>query len=126
MTMKISKWVILFSLFISTTGHAISQGTQLEIQHLLAYVKSTDCQYERNGTQHTGVEAVEHIKKKFDYFLDDIKTAEDFIEYSATKSKMSGRKYKVHCKGMSEQTSHDWLTKELQLYRNSNKPDLKS
>ncbi len=124
--MNISKWVIFFSLFITTTGHAIPQGTQLEIEHLLEYVKSTDCQYERNGTQHTGVEAVEHIKKKYDYYVDDIKSAEDFIEYSATQSKMSGKKYKVHCKGLAEQTSQNWLMKELKLYRQSSTTDLKS
>jgi len=114
--MNISKWIVLFSLILAGTSHA---SPQQEIQHLLDFVKTTPCQYERNGTQHTGVEAVEHIKKKYDYFLDDIKTAEDFIEYSATQSKMSGKKYKVHCKGVAEQNSHDWLMTELRRYRAS-------
>ncbi len=125
--MIISRWFIMFSLLLAVTSHATPYiESQKEIQHLLEYVKLTDCQYERNGTQHTGAEAVEHIKKKYDYYLDDIKTAEDFIEYSATQSKMSGKKYKVHCKGLSEQTSQDWLMKELELYRNSGKTNLNS
>ncbi len=37
---------------------------QEEIDHLLSFVESTECQYERNGTLHNGVEAAEHIKKR--------------------------------------------------------------
>ena len=125
--MIILRWFILFSVLFAVTSHASPYiKSQQEIQHLLEYVKLTDCQYERNGTHHTGMEAVEHIQKKYDYYLDDIKTAEDFIEYSATQSKMSGKKYKVHCKGISEQTSQDWLMKELELYRTSGKTNLNS
>ena len=120
--MNTSKWLVLFCLFVTAASHgAIQKATKEEIQHLLSYVKSTDCQYERNGTQHTGVEAVAHIQKKYDYYVDDIKTAEDFIEYSATQSKMSGNKYKVHCTGLAKQTSQNWLLKELHKYRKSNK-----
>jgi hypothetical protein len=90
-----------------------------EIQHLLDYVEKTDCTYERNGDKHTGKEAVGHIKKKYDYYFDDVETAEDFIKLSATKSTMSGRKYKVHCKGKSTIDSQTWLLLELQRYRRS-------
>lgn len=124
--MNTSKWLVLIFIFLSATSHgAIQKTTEHEIQHLLSYVKSTDCQYERNGTQHTGMEAVEHIQKKYDYYVDDIKTAEDFIKYSATQSKMSGKKYKVHCTSLAEQTSQNWLMKELKLYRQSTTTDLK-
>lgn len=116
--MNTSKWLILLSLLVTTTSHAVPQNTvQQEIQHLLQFVKSTDCQYQRNGTSHTGVEAVKHIQKKYDYFLDDIKTAEDFIKYSATKSKMSGNKYQVLCENQKAIYSQDWLLQALQVYR---------
>lgn len=95
---------------------------QQEINHLLAYVKSTNCQYERNGKRHSGKEAVKHIQRKYRYFADEIKTAEDFIRLSATKSTMSGKYYKVHCAEgkatKNEIKSVDWLTKELLRYRN--------
>ena len=91
---------------------------QSEINHLLAYVKSTNCQYERNGKVYSGAQAIEHINKKYQYFLDDINTAEDFIKYAATKSKMSGRYYLVHCSGQPVTKSKDWLLKELIEYRN--------
>lgn len=94
-----------------------SANAKQEIEHLLDYVKNTECVYERNGDIHTGGEAVEHIKKKYDYYFDDVKTAEDFIEYSATKSTMSGKYYKVHCKGKLSVKSQTWLLAELRRYR---------
>ena len=95
-----------------------SQASSLdEINHLLNYVGSTECNYERNGKMHKGLAAKKHIKKKYDYFYDDIKTAEDFILYSATKSKISGKYYKIHCAGSPSINSNDWLQAELTRYR---------
>ena len=92
---------------------------QLETQHLLNFIKTTQCQYERNGTLHNGVEALQHIEKKYQYYLDDIHSSEDFIKYSATKSQMSGKKYRVHCPDEAIQDSHAWLKAELEKYRAS-------
>jgi hypothetical protein len=88
-----------------------------EINHLLHFVEHTQCQYERNGTQHNGVDAVAHIKKKYDYYKDDIKTTEDFIKLSATKSTMSGKAYQVHCPNKKAITSEQWLLDELATFR---------
>lgn len=90
---------------------------QEEIDHLLSFVESTECQYERNGTLHNGVEAAEHIKKKADYYADDIESAEDFIAYSATKSMLSGRHYQVHRNGDLPINSEQWLKNELIKFR---------
>lgn len=90
-----------------------------EINHLKHFVRSTTCQYDRNGTLHNGEQAVEHIQKKADYYADDIKTAEDFIKYSATKSMISGRKYQVRCEGQPTINSRDWLLNELKAYRSA-------
>ena len=104
--------------FLSFAGHVqwATANTQ-EINHLLSFVESTECKYERNGIQHNGVDAVAHIKKKYDYFEDDIDTAEDFIELSATKSTMSGKAYKVHCPDEDVITSKKWLLDELAAFR---------
>ena len=105
--------LVVLSLFSLNTV----ASTQAEINHLLSFVGSTDCKYERNGTMHTGAEAVEHINKKYDYYSDDITSTEDFIEYAATKSKMSGKYYQIHCTGMPSIKSQEWLLIELQAYR---------
>lgn len=108
----------LFALFISFFTLADSQQ---EINHLLKFVETTNCNYERNGKQHTGQEAKEHIIKKYRYFIDDIESAEDFIRLAATKSTFSGKHYQVHCLNQASQTSKDWLTHELSQFRAINK-----
>ena len=93
--------------------------TQSEIAHLLNYIKKTECAYIRNGTEHNGVDAAAHIQKKYDYFNDkgQVKTAEDFIRLSATKSTMSGKKYMIHCPGEAKVESGKWLLAELKRFR---------
>ena len=88
-----------------------------EIAHLLEYVKTTECKYIRNGDSHNGTEAASHIKKKYNYYTEDISSAEDFIRLSATKSTMSGSKYYIKCPGSPEVASGQWLLKELDNYR---------
>jgi len=94
-------------------------NTASEIAHLMNYVKKTECTYIRNGTEHSGVDAAAHIQKKYDYFNDkgQIKTAEDFIRLSATKSTMSGKKYMIACPGEAKVESGKWLLAELKRFR---------
>lgn len=112
--MNFSKLTVLSLLFFISP--AIS-GTQEEINHLLKFVSETKCQYERNGTMHSGKEAKEHIQKKYDYYEDDIKSAEDFIKLSATQSYISGNHYKIHCPKQPILKSSVWLLQELQAFR---------
>jgi hypothetical protein len=58
-----------------------------------------------------------HIQQKYDYFKDNIQTTEQFIEYSAAKSTMTGRDYLLKCKGQRSIKTRDWLKQELQKYR---------
>ncbi|MEH6557636.1 MAG: DUF5329 family protein [Oceanicoccus sp.] len=116
--MNLSK---IFIILLSTLSLNVVASTQDEINHLLRFVTSTDCKYERNGTMHNGKEAVEHINKKYEYYFDDIESTEDFIAYSATKSKISGKYYKIHCSSKAPVKSRDWLLSELEVYRQAQK-----
>ncbi len=108
----------LIILLMSLALHAQSDYKQ-EINHLLSFVKNTPCVYIRNGDAHSGEEAVKHIQRKYDYYKDDIASAEDFIRLSATKSTMSGSKYYVQCGNKPKIESSRWLLAELQHYRNT-------
>jgi hypothetical protein len=88
-----------------------------EVEHLLEFVKYSDCVIDRNGTRYPAVRAFEHIQKKYDYFRDDINNTEEFIEYSATKSTMSGKYYTVTCAGEKTVNTSDWLITELKRFR---------
>jgi len=107
-------FILMFSVVVSFSALA---NTPEEVEYLLDFVENTDCIYERNGKQYNGPEARDHIQKKYEYYKDEIKSGEDFIQYSATKSLMSGVRYKVDCPGEKQQFSADWLLIELQKYR---------
>ena len=91
---------------------------QSEIDHLLAFLENSECQFERNGKMHSGKDTVAHAKRKYNYFKDKIDSAEKFIEYSATKSTMSGKYYMVLCGDSPMVKTQDWLLQELKNYRN--------
>ena len=55
--------------------------------------------------------------KKYKYARRKVKTPEDFIEYCATKSTMSGRAYTVRLEDGRTITSAEWLLGELDAYR---------
>lgn len=109
------------TILLSLLSFNVFASTQDEIAHLLKFVETTECKYERNGTLHTGAEAVEHINKKYQYYADDIKSTEDFIKYSATKSKMSGKYYKIHCANKAVVKSQEWLLNELKAFRSTHR-----
>jgi hypothetical protein len=109
----------VITILLSLLSFNVFASTQDEIAHLLKFVETTECKYERNGTLHNGAEAVKHINKKYQYYADDIKSTEDFIKYAATKSKMSGKYYKIHCANADVVKSQEWLLTELKTYRKS-------
>lgn len=100
-----------------TVSADVPEPQKREVLHLLAFVVSTDCTFERNGSKHTGEEAYNHIKRKYGHFRSKITTTEEFIEYSATKSTVSGKEYLVYCDSSAPVTSKNWLLEELDKYR---------
>jgi len=116
------KLALLILVFISalaaSTSHAFAD-MKSEITHLLNFVEHSKCDFIRNGSSHSGPDARNHMMRKYDYFKERISSAEEFIEYSATKSTMSGKPYKVRCDG-KEYLTAQWLNDELKKYRVAN------
>ena len=108
------KKLLLLISFLAIPAFA---DTTTEINYLINYVKTTECKYIRNGTVHTGSEGAKHIKAKYDHYKDEIKTTEDFIRLSATKSTMTGSKYYIQCPESAKVESSKWLLTELKKYR---------
>jgi len=112
------KTILVISMIFSTQLCADVPVNQVdEVSHLLDFVKNSKCIINRNGTDHVGEKGVKHIASKYDYFRDDIKSTEDFIQYSATKSTMSGKYYMVTCPGKKTIQTQDWLLDELKRFR---------
>jgi hypothetical protein len=95
-------------------------GMASEIDHLLAYIETSGCTFNRNGTIHNSQDASEHIRKKYTHTKRYIKTTEDFIQYAATKSSISGKPYQVTCEGFEIPTAK-WLADELARFRKNSK-----
>ena len=90
--------------------------TEIEIKHIIEYIENSKCTFIRNGKEYNTKEALVHILNKYEYTKRWIKSAEDFIKYTLTKSSMSGRPYTVRCDGR-EILSADWLSEELKRFR---------
>lgn len=116
MKFRILMPVILFmSVFISTPSVADDELTNT-IKYLLDFVRNSDCTLIRNGKNHTAQEAVAHIKRKYNHFKDEIKTPEDFIRLTASKSLISKKPYMVKTSDGRMLRSQDWLLDALNNY----------
>lgn len=91
-----------------------------EISFLLTFVADSDCTFIRNGKQHLGKDASEHLAMKYNHVKGRIKTADVFIEKIASKSSFTGRPYQVLCGSVTIPTKL-WLQKALAADRASSK-----
>jgi hypothetical protein len=110
-----TRYLVLLVLGMLLLNPAIA-GTEVEIQHLFTFIEDSGCTFERNGTHYPAAEARSHIQKKYHHTERWIKTTEDFVKYTATKSSISGKPYHVICQG-KRQPSARWLLAELERYR---------
>ena len=88
-----------------------------EVEHLLQFLRSSDCRMIRNGEAHDGEEAARHVQRKYDHFRNEISSTEDFIDLAASQSTISGKPYQVQCPGEPNRPSRDWLLQELGAFR---------
>lgn len=67
-----------------------------KIEALIAAVEARpDAVFIRNGGGHDAEAAADHLRLKWKHAGSRIRTARDFIRYCATKSSMTGRKYRI-------------------------------
>lgn len=97
-----------------------------KIDSLIATVeKLADAKFIRNGKEYDCKAAADHMRSKRKQAGDKIKTARDFIEKAASKSWQSGQPYKIKFKDGKEQTSGEFLTKELDKLEGKDKDSTK-
>ena len=87
------------------------------IKFLLDYVAKSDATFIRNGLKHTPQAAANHIKAKYEHFKKEIKTPEDFIRLSASKSLLTGQPYLVRTADGKEMHLDAWLTEAFKKHR---------
>ena len=115
--------MLLLLLTRSVLAGGETATTNAEIAHLLGFIRTSSCDFYRNGDWHSAKAAHGHISKKLDYLREreTIKDAEQFIHLAATHSSMSGEVYQIRCPGAPQQECHRWLQDELSHFRKSAK-----
>lgn len=104
----------LAALFVSFEAAAIDVNEDKRVNALLnALSVHNELIFIRNGDEHNVKEAVDHLKMKYDYAKDDLKTAEDFIEHCASRSSFSNKEYMVLYPDGKKETSSVFLTRLL-------------
>jgi Family of unknown function (DUF5329) len=122
--MKFSRFpflVLIASLAFASPARS-AESLDQTINYLIDHVAKAKATFVRNGTSHTPAEAAEHIKAKYAHFKGDIKTPEDFIRLSASKSILSGKPYLVRLPDGQEIHLDAWLTEALKQHRNDSHP----
>jgi hypothetical protein len=97
----------------------LAHRVQAEIDGLLSRLVTSGCEFNRNGTWYSAVEAKSHLQRKLKYLEDRglVDSAEQFIERAASGSSMSGKPYLVRCGDAAPVTSGAWLRSQLQALR---------
>lgn len=113
-TLTLSLSVLLLTLVFPV--HVALAAENEEIDFLLTFVAESECTFIRNGKEHQGPDASEHLAMKYNHVKRRIKTADIFIDKIATKSSFSGRKYEVQC-GNKKIPTKLWLEKALASHR---------
>lgn len=84
------------------------------IQHVANY---KSMKFMRNGKEHDATEAAKHLRDKYDYFKEEIVTAEDFIRLCGTRSEVTKVPYKVRIANKTTRNASDFLNEELRKLR---------
>jgi hypothetical protein len=113
-----SRPLLTFVLLFACAGQTLGrESLEQTIDYLIGYVGKSNATFIRNGVSHTPAEAVAHIKAKYDHFKEQIKTPEDFIRLSASKSLLTGKPYLVRTPEGKEMHLDAWLTEALKAHR---------
>ena len=70
----------------------------------------------RNGSEHTGKEAAEHLRMKLKRAGGRVKTADDFIRLCASKSFLSGKPYVIKSSDGKTMTAEEYFRKKVLEY----------
>jgi hypothetical protein len=111
--------LILGCVLTPASGNPQSRPAQVEVEHLLTFVAVSNCDFYRNGSWYTAMQAQAHLREKLAIVFpgNQAPTAEEFIEIVATGSAFTSIPYQIRCVGEKPKAVNDWLTSELRRYR---------
>ena len=116
--------VLAAAIFLTAPGARaapLPPAARAEIGALLTSLERSGCEFNRNGSWHSGSEAKTHLLRKLQYLEDKdaVSTTEQFIERGASTSSSTGKPYLVRCPGAAPIESKQWLMARLATVRAS-------
>jgi hypothetical protein len=89
-------WMFSLAVLFASFAFAASLTEEQKIDALIHSIEVLpDAQFIRNGNEHDGKAAAEHLRQKRRYAGDRIKTASDFIACCASRSSVTGEPYRI-------------------------------
>jgi hypothetical protein len=93
-----------------------------KIDFLLSSVENMKgAKFIRNGTEHDGKEAAEHLRMKLQKAGGKVQTADDFIRLCASKSIISGQPYLIRSSDGKTINSEQYFREKLKEYGSTTK-----
>ena len=114
------KLFLIVFLFVGSAASCFAQSDveQKKIEDLIGEIANLhDARFIRNGSEYGVDQAVDHIRTKLRYAGSRVKTAEDFINYCATGSSVTGEKYLIRFGNGQTVESAVFLRGKLAEYR---------
>jgi len=93
-----SVWVTSFVILALFSGVVNAQDNieKRKIEFLISSIENLHgAKFIRNGTEHDGKEAAEHLRMKLQKAGSNVQTADDFIRLCASKSYITGKPYLI-------------------------------
>ncbi len=92
-----------------------------KIEFLISSVENLKgAKFIRNGSEHDGKEAAQHLRMKFQNAL-VVQTADDFIKLCASKSSITGKPYMIRLSDGKTIKSEEYLREILKEYKSTTK-----
>jgi hypothetical protein len=111
----------LFVVLVVFSGAISAQDTteKKKIEFLLSSVENLKgAKFIRNGTEHNGKEAAEHLRMKLQNTL-VVETANDFIKLCASKSSITGEPYMIRLPDGKTMKSAEYFREKLKEYQST-------
>jgi len=114
--------VSIFTLLVTASiALALEPQAKAEIDGLIAFVRTSDVRFIRNGSEYSAAKGADHLRDKLGKAGDRVKTAEDFITGIASKSYLSGKLYMVKFPDGRTRPTGEWLKARLAEMRKNKK-----
>jgi hypothetical protein len=115
----VTSFVVLAAVLALYSGVVNAQDNieKKKIEFLISSVENLkESKFIRNGTEHDGKEAAEHLRMKLDKAGGKVRTADDFIKLCASKSYISGKPYLIRFSDGKTIKSEQYFREKLKEY----------